>query len=243
MILNKTLFENILNKNSSFFGIFLPKDVNLRSKEITIIEKNTFCSYNSLTTIILSGNKITQIEKETFLGLNKLTIIDLSKNQITQIERQTFQGLNSLTNIYLQRNKITQIEKETFQCLNNLTKINLSRNKITRLEKETFQGLNNLKHIDLHCNDFKCKFLKLSLEPSVEFLSWTTIHLINPQNEIQTVQSVNFISFNLNVFFIPIHIIFFCIRLNSLYPVLIKLKNLVLVLLVLFGLLKKKKNI
>jgi hypothetical protein len=42
MILNQTLFENILIEKSSFFGFFLPNDVDLRSKQITIIEKKTF---------------------------------------------------------------------------------------------------------------------------------------------------------------------------------------------------------
>ena len=89
----------------------------------------------------------------------------------------------------MSRNKITQIEKETFQGLNNLTTIILSENQITHIEKETFRGLNSLKEIQLHRNNFKRSFLKLSLEPSVKFLSWTN-NAYDSKNEIQTVRQV-----------------------------------------------------
>jgi len=138
----------------------------------------------------LSGNQNEQIE--TFKVLSNLTTIDFSWKQITQIEKKTFQGLNNLVSINLSSNKITQIEKETFQGLNNLVSINLSSNKITQIETKTFKGLNSLKKIELHRNNFiQRAFLKLFLEPSVEFVSWTNSNdLFTPKNEIQTVQDV-----------------------------------------------------
>ena len=114
----------------------------------------------------------------------------MSGNQNEQIE--TFKVLSNLTTIDFSWKQITQIEKKTFQGLNNLVSMNLSSNKITQIETKTFKGLNSLEKIELHRNNFiQRAFLKLFLEPSVEFVSWTNSNdLFTPKNEIQTVQDV-----------------------------------------------------
>ena len=85
--------------------------------------------------------------------------------------------------------EITKLEKDAFLGLNNLTELDLRVNQIKKIKKDTFSGLKYLKRIQINQNKFKTNvFFRLTLESSVEFVSWTNSNdSFNPENEIHLV--------------------------------------------------------
>ena len=109
---------------------------------------------------------------ERFKHLEVKTAIEMRDSQIDQIEVDTFQGLYRLMTIDLGQNQIVQIDKNTFSGLTNLREIWLNNNQLKYIHPETFSGLTSLRTIYLHENYFECKKLELTLEESVQYITF-----------------------------------------------------------------------
>lgn len=153
--------------------------LNFRNKSITVIEKDAFISFSSITWLILSNNEISHIAEQAFHPLvnleklrlnnnnlhsipenafilaNNLTGLDLSANQITHIPVQAFHPLVKLQELHLHDNKLTSIPSEAFVFLHNLTILSLDNNHIVDIHKDTFTPLdsNRIALVSLYNNN------------------------------------------------------------------------------------------
>ena len=128
------------------------KAINLSYNHLVALDKDLLRGLTHLTTLDLSHNKLTDLHKDLFNNLSNLTEIHLYDNSIASLHKDQFEGLSSLATINLFNNKLTFLHKDLFRGLVNLLSINLFYNQINSIEKSTFQGLNKLNDVKLNYN-------------------------------------------------------------------------------------------
>ena len=112
------------------------------------------------------------------------------------MENNLFRNLNKLKILNVSYNKIDKIHANTFKELINLNHIFLNNNEIASLDEQLFLGLKNLKKIWLHNNNFTTDRLTLSLEQSVEFVSFKTDQTDNNSDSIDFTKFGNYKKMN-----------------------------------------------
>ena len=111
--LNKT----ILNEWGFTFNSSI---IDLKYKNISHIDSNTFKNLVKCTKLKINGNFITQIENDTFKRLKSIKELDLHRNLLSSLNSSTFDGLENLTFLDLYLNKINFIDKNTFKNVSQL---------------------------------------------------------------------------------------------------------------------------
>jgi Leucine-rich repeat (LRR) protein len=89
-------------------------------------------NYNNNSKIIdLSSKSLDKIDKNTFKGLINLESLYLNDNKIKQLENGLFNQLSNLRELWLESNKISSIDRDIFVGLNKLQKVCLNDNPIS----------------------------------------------------------------------------------------------------------------
>ena len=113
---------------------------NIESIEINKeILSEWFPTYTSDKTIDLSSKRISYVHKDTFNGLVNLNSLYLYMNQLTSLNAKSFNGLSKLQNLQLQINLITNLDPTLFNGLSMLNYLYFQSNQLTTLDPALFK--------------------------------------------------------------------------------------------------------
>ena len=152
----------ILNKEFLFewypsLDLYTATSISLTSRNIALIDQDTFANFVNLKVLRLDSNQIESIQPILFSDLKLLTKLNLNSNEIKQsLDPNIFDSLKNLETLDLSKNSLTFISPSTFLQLTKLKELKLCCNLIETLHRDLFMNLTSLKHLD-----FIFKFLNL----------------------------------------------------------------------------------
>ncbi|XP_069141014.1 G-protein coupled receptor GRL101-like [Argopecten irradians] len=129
--------------------------LNISSRNITIVPDNVFVGLSELLFLYLDSNKIRVLSPRVFYGLSNLVYLNLASNDIEYIPHEIFDGLTHLVYLILESNDIEVIPHDTFYGLSNLAFLNLASNGIEYIPHDIFDGLTHLVYLSLESNDIE----------------------------------------------------------------------------------------
>lgn len=192
---------NVLNLTSSniqkVFN-FNQYSIILSYSNISVIERDSFSTSQSINSLILDHSKINRIHEEAFSNLRYLANLDLNHNNLTNLNFRFDSEMECILNI--SHNKITNLKiKNVHKFLSNVVQLDLSYNKINKIN-------NNINSTDL-------------------FISSKLSNLYLNNNNISVIKNFYFQSFKhlvlLNLSSNPIHLIepyaLMSLKLNTVY--------------------------
>jgi Leucine-rich repeat (LRR) protein len=148
------LNENAEESQQNRIDIFQDSEhINLRKRNINLIDKDVFQEFKNLKIIDLSSNNIKFLHQDTFRNLTNLKNLYLEWNRLEKIEQRLFGGLTNLKRILLFDNSISEIHPKAFENLTNIKYIHLYNNNLSSLNSVSlFSHLSKLEELTLNGN-------------------------------------------------------------------------------------------
>jgi Leucine-rich repeat (LRR) protein len=146
--------------------------LDLSNNEVSILKNDSFSSYSSLFTLILSYIQVEEIEINAFAGLQMMRDVDLSYNKLRSFNPKIFSSNPVLETLSLRGNNLVYLSSELPILIStSISSLDLSSCSLTTIHSITFSSLPSLYDLDLSSNNLQTiSLLTLEKLPGLRIL-------------------------------------------------------------------------